>query len=181
MDESGASLPTLRTKRLTLRAAALSDIDGFYALWSNPTTASFIKRRRHASRSESEARLERILEAQSLGQHMTWVITREGDDRMLGYAGLVRFEREHFRAEVAYELGPEHQGNGFLTEALLRIVDYAFGDLGLHRLEGHASPENTQSTRVLQRCGFVREGLFRENYYRDGIFYDTVVYARVAT
>ena len=107
---------------------------------------------------------------------MTWVITDKADGPMLGLVGLCRFVHEHRRAEVAYELLPEYRGRGLVSEAVDRVVEYAFTGLGLHRVEGHADPANTKSVRVLERCGFSREGLLRENYLFGGKFYDTVIF-----
>jgi ribosomal-protein-alanine N-acetyltransferase len=66
------------------------------------------------------------------------------------------------RAELGYILGREHWGRGFAGEAQRRAIDFAFEDLGLHRLEADTHPDNAASLRSLERLGFRREGLLRE-------------------
>jgi len=171
------TLPTLHTSRFVLRPVTIDDLEVFHRLWTNSETAALIKRHPHRSHPQSEERLQKLLLRQDRGELMTWAITAGGP--MMGYVGLCRFVPEHRRAEVSYESEPAHRGRGVVAEALEALVGYAFGTLGLHRLEGHVDPDNAPSMRVLERCQFVREGLMRQNYAYDGVFYDTVIYGRL--
>ena len=57
----------------------------------------------------------------------------------------------------------DHAGHGYITEALRALVfDIAFGPLGLHRVEANVMPRNNRSIRVLEKLGFVQEGLARD-------------------
>ena len=144
-----ASMTSLKTSRLVLRPPAFSDIEAFHALWSDSAVTKHIKRHPHTTRTQSEARLERMLERHAAGDIKSWVFT-EPEGPMLGFVGLCRFVPEHRRAEVAYELLPTHWGKGYVREALLEVVDHAFDTLMLHRLEGHADVDNARSIRVLE-------------------------------
>ncbi|NPT41429.1 GNAT family N-acetyltransferase [Paraburkholderia sp. 1N] len=66
----------------------------------------------------------------------------------LGYYGMSNFSR-----------------TGFMTEALRAAVDYAFSELGLHRLEANIQPENVASISLVRRLGFKQEG-FSPSYLR---------------
>ena len=54
-----------------------------------------------------------------------------------------------------------------MTEGMGLVLDYAFSELGLHRLEANIQPGNTASIALVRRCGFVREG-FSEKYLKIG-------------
>ena len=86
------------------------------------------------------------------------------DDRMLGHLSLFNFSEQSGRADIGYVLAREHWGQGFMREALTAAVDYAFGSMGLRRLEADTDPRNAASVRALERLGFAREGLMRERW-----------------
>jgi ribosomal-protein-alanine N-acetyltransferase len=152
------------------------DIEVVHELWSSIA----VKRHPLRSREESEARLTRTLASIEAGELASWAVTEPPSESALGFVGLCRFERTHQRAEVAYELLPKHWGKGLASRALACVVRHGFETLALHRLEGHVEPDNVRSMRVLERVGFVREGLLRENYFAHGVFHDTVVYGKIA-
>ena len=80
------------------------------------------------------------------------------DRRVIGSI-TVMLEAGQPRAEIGYILGREHWGLGYAGEAQRRAIDFAFDELGLHRLEADTHPDNAASTRSLERLGFRREGL----------------------
>ena len=59
------------------------------------------------------------------------------------------------------------EGKGYMTEGMGLVLDYAFGELRLHRLEANIQPGNTASIALVRRCGFVKEG-FSEKYLKIG-------------
>ena len=65
---------------------------------------------------------------------------------------------------------------GYMREALSALLDHAFGELDLNRIEADTDPRNERSTRLLERLGFVKEGLFRERCIVDGEVSDAAMY-----
>jgi len=162
-----------------LRQAAMSDLADYHSLLLD-SVASRFGQNPPGSLRETEARLKRLLSRQASGELLNWCIAESAEGPMLGYVCLVRIDHAHRRSEVSYQLRSDHWGKGLMTKALERVVDYGFASLGFHRLEGQTDPANRPSIRVLERCGFVFEGILRENYLLDGIFHDSAVYARLA-
>jgi RimJ/RimL family protein N-acetyltransferase len=81
-------------------------------------------------------------------------------------------------AECGYWLGRSFWGRGLATEATRLLVRYAFETRGLRRLEAYVFAANPASGRVLEKCGFVREGVLREAVTdRDGTVMDAWLYA----
>jgi RimJ/RimL family protein N-acetyltransferase len=68
-------------------------------------------------------------------------------------------------------------GQGLGTDAVLAVLDYAFAELGLNRVELTTDEANTRALRCYERCGFVREGLLRQHRLTGGGYSDTVVMA----
>lgn len=88
---------------------------------------------------------------------------------VVGFANLTQIFRGPFRAcYLGYGLDEGHRGKGYMTEALRVITRYAFEDFGLHRIMANYQPHNEASARVLERLGFVREGVAQDYLFVDG-------------
>ena len=72
-------------------------------------------------------------------------------------------------------LAPEHRGQGHGADALDTMVDLAFGELPLHRLQAVTHTENTAALKVLAKSGFVREGVRRSACLHRGRRHDVAV------
>ncbi len=83
-------------------------------------------------------------------------------------------------ASVGYWVSQDQNGRGLATRALAAMIEYAFTDLGLHRLEATASPENGASQRVLARNGFTRIGVARKRFLSGGVWRDSVLFELLA-
>lgn len=72
-------------------------------------------------------------------------------------------------AEIGYTVHPAHWCRGYGTEIAVLAVDYAFAELGMHRVEATCDPRNTASVRILRRIGMTHEGTLRHTMrLRDG-------------
>lgn len=80
---------------------------------------------------------------------------------------------------VGYWLGESFWGRGIMTAAVRATSNYAFGALDLVRLESPVFEWNPASMRVLEKCGFEREGVRRKGIFKDGEIIDAVIYARI--
>ena len=82
-------------------------------------------------------------------------------------------------AEIGYWLGREYWGRGIATAALGAVVDHLFKSAAFCRLHAHTFEGNAGSQRVLEKCGFVKEGVFRKAVLKNGRLYDAVMFGRV--
>lgn len=80
---------------------------------------------------------------------------------------------------IGYTLDKEHNGKGYGSEVVKGMVDYGFNILNLHRIEAGVMPSNVPSQRVLEKCGFTREGLARKNVNINGKWEDHYTYGIV--
>lgn len=64
--------------------------------------------------------------------------------------------------------------NGFMSEAIGLVLDFAFEELGLHRVEANVQPRNVRSLRLVRRLGFRREGYSPKYIQIAGLFRDHV-------
>jgi RimJ/RimL family protein N-acetyltransferase len=82
-------------------------------------------------------------------------------------------------ARLGYWLGEPHWGRGITTDAVRATSEYVTAQFGVIRLEAAVFEWNPASMRILEKCGFVREGVLRRSIYKDGKLIDAVLYASV--
>ena len=82
-------------------------------------------------------------------------------------------------AHIGYWLGEPFWGKGIMPKATELMVDYAFSNFDLARIETVVYHPNTPSMRVLEKCGFVKEGIGKKAIFKNNQFYDEHVYAIV--
>ena len=172
--------PVLVTPRLVLRQTAKHDVAEIFALESDPVAMRYWSRLPMTQIAEAESQVERSIKYFAARDALKWVLTRPGEDRLLGHASLFNFSEQSGRADIGYGLARQHWGQGFMHEALCAIVDYAFGPLGLRRLEAYVDPANAASLRALERLGFAREGVLRERWQVGETISDSVLFGLLA-
>jgi RimJ/RimL family protein N-acetyltransferase len=131
-------------------------------------------------RQEAETYLTRIHEGFQAKSLFQWGVERKDDGQVLGTCTLFNLDRGNGRAELGYALGSVHWGKGYMSEALIALLDFAFGTLALRRLEADVDPRNANSLRILGKLGFQREGLLRERWNVAGEIQDTAFYGLLA-
>lgn len=82
-------------------------------------------------------------------------------------------------AEIGYFIGEPYWNKGIATAAVNLIVDYGFRELHLVRIHTGVYEYNMASQHVLEKCGFIREGIFRKSIFKNGSLWDEVRYARL--
>jgi ribosomal-protein-alanine N-acetyltransferase len=117
------------------------------------------------------------------GTGAAWAIASASTGTVLGHVGLHEMDPALRLAMVGYWLLPRARGRGVMTRALSEVSTYAFGPLGLHRVELAHAVENEASCRVAQRAGYPYEGTLRHamRYPVDGRWSDEHLHARLAT
>lgn len=102
-----------------------------------------------------------------------FVICQNVDNKIVGAINLSQIFRKAFQnCYLGYQLGVNYTGKGFMTEAVSLILQHAFENLKLHRVEANVQPHNLASIKVLQRCGFTKEGYSRKYLKIDDIWCD---------
>ena len=104
------------------------------------------------------------------------VMERDGNDP-IGAVALTVDSTRHRRGELGYLLRQDRWGRGLATEAARLVVDFAFRDLGLHRVWAVCDPENQASGAVLTKLGMQREGLLRHDLLIGDEWRDSALYA----
>jgi ribosomal-protein-serine acetyltransferase len=110
-----------------------------------------------------------------------WVYVVSFKGEPAGTVGLDRLQPLISSADIGYWLRSDLTGRGLTTEAAAAVVEYAFGELAIHRLELRAGIGNNGSIRVAEKLGFRRGGILRHGARNPGDYYDVYVFDLLAT
>ena len=179
--ESVITTERIETARLVLRKPRAADADAVFSRYtSDPEVTRLLGWPRHVSLEQTRAFLEFSDAEWQRWPAGPYLIESRETGQLLGSTGLA-FETP-FRAETGYVLAKDAWGFGYATEALARVVALA-AEVGLRRLHAKCHPEHHASQRILEKCGFAREGLLRRYSelpnLRPGEPSDVLIYARV--
>lgn len=167
----------LTGERCIVRPWRDSDVDALAEHANNINVAKHLRDRFPHPYTRQHAR-EFLAFAASLEDQSNLAI--EVDGGAVGAIGYVPgHDIERFSAEIGYWLGEEYWGRGIATEALRLTTEHAFGQRRLLRLFALPFAENSASLRVLEKAGFVREGLLRASSVKYGVPRDQWLFARI--
>ena len=163
-------------ERVRLRAITESDVDAYFSIFSDRETARYLSRPAMTGRAQAEDFVNRVRTSYGTGSAISLAVERMSDAAVIGECVLFSFHAQSRRAEIGYTLGREYWSQGYRGEALVALIEIAFGPLDLIRLEADIDPRNGPSARILERLGFVKEGFVRERWIVAGEVSDTALY-----
>lgn len=175
-DPLADGLPTLEGQRLRLRAMTHDDAPALIPIYGDPEVRRLGYAPPMAGLEDARAVVDETLRLAREGTLFHWGLALRADDVVVGHCTLFQIDRKHGRAEVGYSLRRDLWGRGIVSEALGVLIAFAFDTVGLRRLEADVDPRNAGSLRVLEKHGFVREGLLRERWHQEGEIQDAVVF-----
>lgn len=175
MEQAGR---TIETGRLVLKPAQI-DFAGQCADFYKRNASFFaeFEPERDAGFCEKESQqmilLEEIVDIKEKKAAHFYIFTKENESYLIGKISLSNMIWGGFcSCFLGYKLDRELINRGYMTEAVSAVVKYGFEVLGLHRIEANVMPGNVRSLRVLEKCGFVEEGLSRRYLQINGVWED---------
>lgn len=176
-------IPTrIETERLYLRPYQAGDGAMYFAVGQ--------RNREHLARYESDNILNHLKDAKHAEivvrelaadwiarKHFFLGIFEKDTHQWVGqiYIGPTHWDLPEFA--IGYVVDVNHEGRGYITEAVKASLCFIFEHLQAHRVRSDCNDTNLRSYRVLERCGFIREGHFRENKRNlDGSFHGDYQY-----
>lgn len=123
--------------------------------------------------------LSREYEASKRGTYLRYYIfEKDRPDKIIGTVSFGNVLPDPYQCcNAGYKISPEHQGKGYGTEALKAAMDAAFYYLSVHRMNAFVMEDNYASIRILEKCGFEKEGKCIKNLCVKGKWTDHLLYA----
>ena len=130
-----------------------------------------------------DTQYRKIVESMNLmrsNREFSFGIFEKESEQLIGQISLFSLKRLPYSSGlVGYSVDEQFVGKGIASEALALAVQFAFQTVKLHRVEAYVSPDNVGSIHVLEKNGFVREGLMRKLLYINGEWKDHYLYAQL--
>lgn len=153
----------INTERLRLRQLKDTDAPGIMAIRSNPQINKYLGRSNNCSPDDALAFIGKISDLVAGGNGFYWAITLKENDEPIGTICYWNLDPAEAKAEIGYELHPDYQGRGYMTEALNAVVSFGFKALNFELITACPVEDNLDSARLLERNGFVLAGDFIDN------------------
>ncbi len=165
----------LDTERLRLRPFSRADGRAVFDYWNSDSNWSRFNDSVPAEYTEADAEtFVADLISRDRESRPSWAVMLDG--RVVGVVSL-SFEQGHRIAVVGYGVHAGVRGQGLSGEAVRVVIDAAFRVYpGLRRIRAHTDARNAKSMRVLEKLGFLREGILRSNQYSKGELADEAIY-----
>ena len=167
----------LETERLILRVRTVADAEDIHAYASLPEVAYPAGFPPVKTLEDEVYYLEHILPECNQKENLPagYGIVVKGTDKVIGS---VDFNYRHADdvLELGYTLHPDYWGRGYVPEAARALIDLAFKELGLHKIELTCFGYNVQSQRVAEKLGFTLEARIRDRKYAQGNRCDSLIY-----
>lgn len=179
IDDAFKEFPVLETDRLILRRIEDKDARVFYRMYSDKEVMKYFGKELFSSFKQAEDKVKLEKSAFETKEAIRWAITLKPEDDMIGSGGFWKINKEHYRAEIGYDLLPDFHRRGIMSEAVKVMIEFGFTKMKLHSIEANTDPENKSSNRMLEKLGFKLEGNFRENYFFNGKFLDTFTFSLI--
>ncbi len=159
--------------KVRLRAPIESDLRAFYDWINDPQLVRLNAPWRPVSLL---AHVEWFQKLNRSADHAAFAICRLDNEDAVGLIQLRHIDAVHRSAELIIRIGlAEHRGRGLGTESVTLAADFAWRDLGLHRITLHVFADNAAAISCYRKAGFVEEGRLRQAAYIDGRYKDIVV------
>lgn len=169
----------LETERLLLTEYQLDNLNDFYKLkscnevWNYST---FIPLR---EKDRAKQILVDLINDGNNGKYVFMALYKKDTNEFIGEAGIIGYNRHANRCEVGYNLLPQYWNQGYATEIIKGLLKYVFEHLKFERIEALVLQINKASCKVLEKNGFLLEGVLRnfnryEKGYRNVCYYGII-------
>jgi ribosomal-protein-alanine N-acetyltransferase len=150
------SFPILTTERLTLRQLSLNDQQEIFALRSDSEVNKYLGREPSNSIEDAITFINKINEKIKEKNSLYWVITITKTKTFVGTICLYDFLNETNSCEIGFELMTNFQGKGIMSEAVKKVIDYAFKTLNIKLITAQSHNENQNSNKLLMKLNFIQ-------------------------
>ncbi|GAB3247258.1 GNAT family N-acetyltransferase [Arthrobacter pigmenti] len=166
----------LRTERLVLRPYQLNDVDATFAYYSHASVSRFLLSEPFTWEDACQAVEKRSQLVHPVMPGETLALVVEHDGQLVGDVMLELLAEQASIGEIGWVFNPSHGGRGLATEAVRALVGVAFERFGLHRVKAQLDARNTDSARLCERLGMIREAHLRQDWWSKGEWSDTLIY-----
>ena len=171
-----SGLPTLGCDGFTLRELRLSDAPTLLALLTTEEVTRFISP--PPTTIEGFERFIRWTERErEAGRYLCFAVVPDGYDSAVGLFQVRQLDQRFDTAEWGFAIASEFWGTGLFSKGATAVLEFAFGVVGVRRLEARAAVQNMRGNGALRKIGAMQEGILRKSFLRGGKLIDQALWA----
>lgn len=174
-----SQFPILDLGEIILRELTGDDAEDYLSYMNKPEMHRFLTdNNRPTSIDEAEEELRYWSSLFRSKRGLYWGIALKSSNQLIGTAGFNTVSIMHQKAEISYDLDCAFWGRGLMLKslkAILRFIEYA----GIIRIQATVIEDNIRSIKLLDRCGFMQEGLMKKYEIVQGVHRDYYMYAKI--
>lgn len=169
----------LMTERLRLRPFTRGDVDAVHAYRGREDVARYLFDPPLSREECALAIQQRITQTRFVeeGDRIVLAVERQDEAVLIGEVSLIWRAVDARQGELGWIFHPDHQGQGFASEAANALLDLGFGPGDLHRIYARCDARNVPSWRLMERLGMRREAHFRQHALFKGQWDEEFYYA----
>lgn len=168
----------LETARLRLRPFTVQDAEAAYTSWtSDPEVTKFLRWPTHKNVEETRKVLQTWVDRYVDPAFYQWGMEIKETKQLIGTISVVGGEEKTGTLHIGYCIGTPWWNQGYTSEALARVIQFLFDQVGAQRIESQHDPENHYSGRAMARCGLVYEGTLRKADWSNRGIVDACMYS----
>lgn len=169
----------LHSERLFIRKISESDSSRLFTIWSHPEVTRYMNISPFTNERQAKEMIHFLNELALENKAIRYAIIKRASHEIIGTCGFNYIDFENDKAEIGYDLDKAFWGKGFTPEAISCLIQYAFNELNLNRIEAKVEPENINSIKVLEKLTFTFEGTLRESEKSKGTFINLNMYSKL--
>lgn len=163
-----------------LREQSDDDTKPFFEYYSkNPEVTKYILATVPTTLEEANAEIHYCRNLFYHKRGLYWTLARRDNNQIIGSVGLY-LNNHHHRAELCYDLAQPYWRKGIMKKVLPVVMNFAFDQLNVFRIEALTLKENIASINILLQLGFEREGTLRKYRYFKEVPRDVELFASVS-
>lgn len=168
-------MATLLGKNISLRALEPTDLDFLFNTENNELFWEISSTQTPYSKYILQKYIENSHQNIYEAKQYRFVICNTKNSAV-GLIDLFDFNPQHKRVGVGIVLNPEHQNNGYGSEALELVIDYAFTYLNVHQIFANITSNNTQSIQLFEKFNFEKVGIKKDWIYCNSGFKNEILF-----
>lgn len=169
-------VPIIETERLMLRPVTMDDAEDMFAYAGNVENVRWVTFPAHPDLESTKKAIEEVFLSRPQRQMPeAFAVVLKSNQKMIGTCDFV--PRGHENYELGYILNQSYWRQGYMSEAVMAVLQFAFSQFGVRRMEVRHFKENIASQKVIEKVGFIYEGTKRQEladtlgYYHDVCYY----------
>ncbi len=172
------SFPEYNLEEIILRKLNKDDIDDMREYLTNKEVNKYLPDdAKMDNRAEIKEMIESVNQGFAEGNKIRWAIVDKENKKVIGDCGFYKIDSKNKSGEISYRLARPYWGKGIMSQVLNKMLYFGFEEIHLNRIEASVIPENKGSIYLLQKNGFIKEGVLRDALVKDDNYHDLIVYS----